>query len=239
MIKAITFDFWYTLYKSQPMPPETRLNFLAEAVAAKVGQTISLTQLQAAVEVARLGWDRAWVQENRTLTAEAWLMLIFAELQVELSAAEMAYLAQQVEDSIFDYWPTLVPEAREILPQLAERYRLAIISDTGLSPGRALQHIMEKDDIATYFSAFTFSDELGSSKPHQNNFISTLNKLGAKPTEAVHIGDLLRTDIAGAKNVGMRAIQYVGLNTDGATIDVIPDAVIPNHTELLQLLPTW
>ena len=40
------------------------------------------------------------------------------------------------------------------------------------------------------------------------------NALNAKPEEGVHIGDLLRTDIIGAQGVGMRGVQYVGVNKD-------------------------
>jgi len=37
-------------------------------------------------------------------------------------------------------------------------------------------------------------------------FEASLNELGVKPREAVHVGDLLHTDVAGAKAMGMKAI---------------------------------
>jgi putative hydrolase of the HAD superfamily len=74
--------------------------------------------------------------------------------------------------------------------------------------------------------------------------LTTLDALGAAPTEAVHVGDLLRTDIAGAQAVGMRAVQYIGISQDqadglGDGRKITPDAVIRNHTELEPLLQRW
>jgi FMN phosphatase YigB (HAD superfamily) len=93
----------------------------------------------------------------------------------------------------------------------------------------------------------TFSDEVGYSKPHPNSFLRTLETLQANPASAVHVGDLLRTDILGAKAVGMRGVQYIGVNHDqwSTTAEFLPqtpiepDAVINHHTELPALLKKW
>ena len=76
--------------------------------------------------------------------------------------------------------------------------------------------------------------------------MTTLRALGVTPAEAVHVGDLLRTDVAGAQGVGMRAVQYTGLSQDDwiAAVDesarsVVPDAIIVSHTELKSLLQQW
>jgi FMN phosphatase YigB (HAD superfamily) len=57
------------------------------------------------------------------------------------------------------------------------------------------------------------------------------------------VGDLLRTDIAGAQNVGMQAVQYIGVNHDTGAIPsvtpetrIIPDGVLKNLTELIPFL---
>ncbi len=54
-----------------------------------------------------------------------------------------------------------------------------------------------------------FSDEVGFRKPHPKIFEIAAEKLNAKPCEIVHVGDNLKTDVAGAKNAGFKAVHLV------------------------------
>ena len=90
---------------------------------------------------------------------------------------------------------------------------------------------MQRDDIHKFFSAFTFSDETVYTKPEVIQFTSTLQQLNVKPEEAVHIGDIVRTDIVGAKNAGMKAIRFEGFNKT-ETDDTLSDAVIDDYRQL-------
>lgn len=47
---------------------------------------------------------------------------------------------------------------------------------------------------------------MGLCKPDRAMFDTALKELDVKPYEAVHVGDLLHTDIAGAKAIGMKTI---------------------------------
>lgn len=187
------------------------------------------------------------MEDQRTLNAEAWLTIMLRYLDVALEPAYFRKIQTRMENSIFSDRPTLVAEAPLVLANLSTRYRLGMISDTGLTLGRALRRIMDDDKVIGYFSHLTFSDEVGRSKPHPTAFLTTLAALEVEPGAAVHVGDLLRTDIAGAQGVGMRAVQYVGLNHDKwlQSIDapvkdaVRPDAIIRDHTELEPLLQQW
>jgi putative hydrolase of the HAD superfamily len=247
-IKAITFDFWATLYKTKTIDYNKRLLQLKETVEQHSGNTFDLKQFQAAVKVARETWSRTWTEEYRTITASEWLEIMLKELGAALSSLHLFEIKTSMENSVLENLPTLVPEAQSVLSNLAKDYKLAIISDTGITPGHVLRKILEKDNIIGYFSHLTFSDEVGHSKPHAQVFLTTLSALEVKPQEAVHVGDLLRTDIAGAQNVGMRAVQYIGVNHDeGATetffassaAEIIPNEVIKDHTALISLLQQW
>jgi putative hydrolase of the HAD superfamily len=247
-IKAITFDFWATLYKPKTIDYTQRLLQLKESVEQHSGNSFDLVQFQAAVKVARKTWSRIWTEEYRTITASEWLEIMLQELGAALSAPHLFEIKTSMENSVLENLPSLVPEARTVLPKLVKNYKLAIISDTGITPGRVLRKILKKDNIIGFFSHLTFSDEVGRSKPHAQVFLTTLNALGTKPHEAVHVGDLLRTDIAGAQNVGMRAVQYIGVSHDkGATetlfassaAEIIPNEVIKDHTALVSLLQQW
>jgi putative hydrolase of the HAD superfamily len=245
-IKAITFDFWSTLYQSKTIDYTNRLFQIKQAVEQRSGDTFDLAQFQAAVGVARETWKQTWQEQYRTLNAGDWLKIMLNELGVSLTPAHLSEIKTNLENSILDDLPTLVPEARAVLSDLSVDYQLAIISDTGLTPGRVLCKVLEKDNLIDYFAYLTFSDEVGHSKPHPQAFLTTLDTLGVKPQEAVHVGDLLRTDIAGAQNVGMRAVQYIGVSHDiGANLPasskkrIIPDGVIKSLAELAPLLQGW
>ncbi|MDX1520827.1 MAG: HAD family hydrolase, partial [Anaerolineae bacterium] len=229
-IKAITFDFWATLYRPRSIDLEARLLDLKNSLEGFSGTTFSLEQVKLAADTARETWSETWVQGHRTLNAGEWLDIMMSNLGTSLAPEHHRELRLSMENGVLELPPTLVPEAASALEALAGDYRLAIISDTGISPGRALRAILEQDDILQYFSHLTFSDEIGRSKPHPNAFLTTLKALNATPAEAVHIGDLLRTDIAGGQGVGMRTVQYIGVSQDewldSTTAPPIPDAII-------------
>ncbi|MBI1877588.1 MAG: HAD family hydrolase [Chloroflexi bacterium] len=243
-IKAITFDFWSTLYESKTVDYAKRLLQLKEAVEQRGGAIFAPEQFETAVKMARETWSRTWTEEHRTMTADEWLAVMLRELNTTLQLELLAEIRLNMENSVLSDLPTLVPEAKSILADLSSRYRLAIISDTGITPGRVLRQLLGRDHLTPYFTHLTFSDEVGRSKPHPSAFLTTLNALDAAPAEAVHVGDLLRTDIAGAQAVGMRAVQYIGVSHDQADgledgWKITPDAVIRSHEELGPLLKRW
>jgi HAD superfamily hydrolase (TIGR01549 family) len=245
-VKAITFDFWSTLYQNKVIDYTKRLLELKEAVEECCGAGFSREQFEAAVKVARQTWGQTWQKQHRTMSAEEWLLAMLADLGASLLPEDLDRIRTKMENSVLMDRPILVTEARTVLEQLSASYRLAIISDTGITPGRVLRQILADDGLMRYFSHLTFSDEVGYSKPHPAAFLTTLEALEARPAEAVHVGDLLRTDIAGAQEVGMRAVQYIGVHRDEGPSSLLepgviikPDAVIASHTELEPLLISW
>ncbi len=238
-IKAITFDFWSTLYKGKTINYTKRLHRLQTNVENGSGVKFTPEQFATAVKVARKQWSQAWQEEHRTLVAQEWLEIMLQNLETTLPAESFQAIQTDMEDSVLKDRPTPAPKMEVVLAELASQYKLAIISDTGLTPGRILRQILTEDKLAPYFTHFTFSDELGRSKPHPTAFLSTLKALEATPAQAVHLGDLLRTDIAGAQGVGMRGVQYIGLNYDKGDGSITPDAVINDHPELGELLQRW
>ncbi len=241
-IKAVTFDFWSTLYKPKNVDYNERLRQLKSSIETNAQTAFSLEQFRGAVGVARATWEQTWKEAHRTITADEWLSIILEELDVHIDSDYLAAMIEQMENNVLRDRPTLVPEAHTVLSDLANHYRLAIISDTGTTPGRVLRKILAEDDMLGYFTHLTFSDEIGLSKPHPEAFMSTLKALETVPSQGVHIGDLLRTDIDGAQGVGMRGVQYVALNQDDwqhPERNVVPDAVIQNHHELKDLIENW
>jgi putative hydrolase of the HAD superfamily len=66
-------------------------------------------------------------------------------------------------------------------------------------------------------------------------FEKGLSILSVEPSEVIHVGDLLETDIAGAKSFGMKAVW---LNKEGKnpTGDHKPDFTINTISEIVTIL---
>ena len=96
----------------------------------------------------------------------------------------------------------------KVLEALSTRsLALALICNTGRTPGSMLRIVLERLGLSRYLTILTFSDEVGLRKPHADIFLRTLAALGVAPAEAAHVGDDVTTDVAGARGVGMRAIH--------------------------------
>ena len=234
MLHAVTFDFWGTLYQNAYARDE-RLHLL-EKVLARHSQPRPWTALEAAYRHAWSVWERTWREEQRSIAVEHWLREMLAFLKVALSDESLAGLCRPIEEiHLRGDAPRPVPGVAEVLPHLSRRYRLGLISDTGLTPGRVLREILRRDGLLPHFRALTFSDETGAAKPRPEQFLRTLNILEAQPEEAAHIGDLPETDVAGAQAIGMKAVLFLGVShrQDGQPL---ADAVFDEYNELEKLL---
>ena len=238
MVEAITFDFWNTLFVAV-RAGDVRVQQINLVLGRNGHCGFDIGRVEQAIASAWQEWDRVWVQERRTFGAEEWVELVLRDLRVTLDCAEQEALVEKMAVSGMEANPPLVDGLARILPRLVSRYRLGVVCDTGLSPGWMLRDWMEQHGILRYFSHQTFSDELGVSKPHPDAFLDTLAHLGVSPRHAVHIGDYPRTDIAGAKAVGMRAIRFKGVVDWSDEEQATADAVIQSYDELEPLLDTW
>ncbi len=139
------------------------------------------------------------------------------------------------ERLILEIPPEPMPGAVSTMPQLAKRYRLAIICDTGYSPGAVLRELLDQHDLLGYFEYTYFSDEHGMSKPDTRVFLHVLEELSVRPAEAAHVGDIQRTDVAGAQAAGMAAVHFVGANNADVPHST-GDVIVSHFEELPQAL---
>ncbi|MCD6289076.1 MAG: HAD family hydrolase [Anaerolineae bacterium] len=237
-LRAITFDFWGTLYW---MPTDgtsrERRTKLLHRYLTEQGYAIPYERLRAALDESFRRAYEVWMQEMRTADTAERLRWILADIGATLPPQAFDALKRELEETLLSEPVTPIPGAIEVMRALAERYSLGLISDTGMTPGRVLRHFMARDGILDLFRHCTFSDETGRAKPHERQFLDTLNQLGARPEEAVHIGDLTATDITGARRVGMKAVLFTGV-TQGQDPSQA-HAVISSYKELLPILRAW
>ncbi len=234
MLTAVTFDFWGTLYQNA-YAREERLSLLS-GVLERHGQPRSVDELEGAYNRARSVWDQVWRGEQRSISIGRWLDELLAYLDADLPDETQRRLGRAIQRAYLSTeLPRPVAGVRQVLPELAERYRLGVISDTGLTPGRVLRQVMSRDSLLSYFDALTFSDELGMAKPQPEAFLRTLDTLDVDPEAAAHIGDLPETDLLGARGVGMKAVLFLGVShrEDGRPL---ADAAFADYGELIELL---
>jgi putative hydrolase of the HAD superfamily len=101
--------------------------------------------------------------------------------------------------------------------------RIGIVCDVGMTPSTALRAHLRRHGLLEHFTHWSFSDEVGVYKPAPEIFEHALTGLGrVAPDRAAHVGDLRRTDVAGARAMGMTAVRYTGVFDDD-TVD-LPEA---------------
>lgn len=235
MIAAVTFDFWNTI---ATVPPGAMDEARRRGIAAACEQhevELEAELLIASLEDVGLSWERSWAAGKHLHPREAAETLV-RSLGVEGAAREMvaeAFLGAGREVEL-----ELAPEIGSCLEGLGERgVRLGIVCDVGFSGGELLRGLLAAEGLLEHFSGWGFSDEVGHYKPAPRIFEAALDSLGAAPAAALHVGDLRRTDVAGAAALGMRTVRYRGMN-DEPDRESGPEAefVIDDHLELLDVI---
>jgi REG-2-like HAD superfamily hydrolase len=112
--------------------------------------------------------------------------------------------------------------------------RLAVISNWGWSAPELL-HTLE---LAAHFEAIVVSDRVGYVKPHRGIFEHALGIMAVPAERAVHVGDSLGADIAGARAVGIQPVLIDRHLPDAAARERREREVgdVPLVTDLLELL---
>jgi len=225
MLRAVTFDFWSTLFvDSRGREREQLRGALLEDALLAAGHTVSSEQLWAGLSAAWDHFDIVWAGEHRTPPCAELVDAILATLRVQLPEEALALLVERFERLVLEVPPEPMPGAVYTVPLLADRFRLAVICDTGYSPGSVLRQLLDKHDLLGYFEYTYFSNEHGISKPDVRAFLHVLEELDVRPTESAHVGDIQRTDVAGAQAAGMSAVHFVGANNKDvahSTADVV------------------
>ena len=229
-IRAVTYDCWGTLLKDRDWKGayEDRVSALSRF-------------LKRSTDDARALLDEAWARHD-----EAWKQVeTFGPGRMAAYCLEargiddddsIRELTREFEEASLSHGVDAVDGAAETLAALREKnFGRGLVCDTGFTPGRGVRKLLEEVGLIEYLDVLCFSDEVGVPKPGSEIFDKALAELGVRPHEAVHIGDLKRTDIAGAVGNGMHAIRYRGVHddkSDGRDARICID----DHRELLEIL---
>lgn len=207
MLKAVTFDFWWTLFQHQDEEGAIRLrtrrikDFLGGQGYAFDDTTIRM----ALDEVRAISLDYQY-NRGRDFTPAEQVAYIFARLGVVDLNGELADEFYPIYEAVLmEIPPEPMPGAEQVLAALSRRYPLGLVCNTGTTPGSVLRQIMAGYGLAKYFTHLTFSNEVRIAKPDPEIFHLTLREMGVTGP-AVHIGDDPITDIMGAQLAGLHTI---------------------------------
>jgi len=184
----------------------------------------------------------AW-RNNTTYGAADAVDDVLGQLGLTPPPAVRSALVEVVTDPSPEHHPLPTEHIEECLGTLrAAGIRIGIICDVGLEPSTTLRRFLDGHGLLGYFDHWSFSDEVGTFKPDPAIFHHALDGLGgADPRDAAHIGDLRRTDVAGAMALGITAVRYTGVfddkgKADDGTADVEADIVLADHADLATAL---
>ncbi len=205
MIKAVFFDFYYTLGVWE-LPLEDSLQKIADRYQFEIDwERYGLAVQNLFAEASDTDPATHSILDTMQKIVDSYCEFI-RQLGVKEHADQMAWELLQAGHSLFaanvaSLYNDTVPTLERLQ---ADGYKLAIVSnwDTPLDP------LTERLGIAKYFDVITASHDtrVRSAKPDPHIFEYTLKAVGVSAEETVHVGDTYEADIVGARNVGIRPI---------------------------------
>ncbi len=231
MIKMISFDFYNTLVKFWPALEEIQHGACRELGISVSKEAIARGYAEADIFFNRENEDRPLAdrsEEDRLAFFGRYEQMILEAAGVRVSSD----LAQQIWKMAMtvpkDF--TLFDDAIPALSQLAAKgFSLGLISNLRRDMGQLCQRL----GMAEYLDFYINSEEVGSEKPHAPIFQAALERTAVFPQEALHIGDQYRSDVLGAKAVGMHAVL---IDRGGWSTEANDCPIISSLSDLVGLL---
>ncbi|HEX7168735.1 MAG TPA: HAD family hydrolase [Acidimicrobiales bacterium] len=215
-LRAVTFDHWNTLvHERVGSTRDARLDAWL-GILEGVGFAVERQRLDAAFAVS---WERfvsTWESNQAQYRSTEAAVDIIEELGFDLPPGVHDELVEAFASAPLSVDLMLCDGAEECLRALKDAgLRLGIVCDVGMTPSTALRANLERKGVLDLFDHWSFSDDVGAYKPSPAIFEHALAGLGGvAPAQVAHVGDLRRTDVAGAKAMGMVTVRYTGVFDD-------------------------
>ncbi len=223
-LTAVTFDMWDVLVVDDSDEPErARRSLPPKSVARRqlftqnvlAATSLSPAAVDEAWDLAQARFTHQWKVEHRTPGVADRLQVALDHLGIGPPPGFDAMVAA-MESMEVELPPRATPGMRDALDVLAGRYRLGIISDAIVTPGRGLRKILDQHGMLQFFSHIVYSDEAGASKPAARVFQLASAGLDAPFDQMAHIGDREHNDVDGPLAVGMKAVLFTAVVDRGS-----------------------
>jgi putative hydrolase of the HAD superfamily len=215
-IKAVFFDAGGTLFQPHPSVGE-----IYARVALRYGMDVDPRAVE---EIFREEFSRRDKQVSGAHAAEKmekewWRSLV---LEVFTRVTEVKNFGPFYEE-LYDLFARaeawrLYPEVPAVLEGVRRRgLRTGIVSNWD----SRLQSICEGMRLLDQFDFILASAVVGSAKPDRGIFLEALRRSGARPEEALHVGDSVENDFRGATRAGLRAVVVLRQGTPAEGVPTI------------------
>jgi FMN phosphatase YigB (HAD superfamily) len=215
-IQAVTFDFWNTLVWEEPGLIRGRRLAAWAGILEEAGHGVEGERLAAASDREWQAWNEEWENGAEQFRAEMAIDRLLREADVDPP--------REVRRSLVAVYAAAGREAELHVAQnaggclralKAAGVRLGIVCDVGMTPSHVLRERLRGWGLLEVFDHWSFSDEVGEYKPSPRIFEHALAGLGRpEPGATAHVGDRRRTDVAGARAMGMVSVRYAALFDD-------------------------
>jgi putative hydrolase of the HAD superfamily len=234
--EAVTFDCWNTLLYEDDWETAHALRVSELQIAAReAGSEVSRRDAELAFGAAWERHMRIWGEGGATGAREVALWSL-AELGLRAPHPALEHLIGRFEGASHTSRVLALDGARATLAALGRAgVACALVCDTGLTPGRVVRRHLDLQGLLSGLAVQIFSDEVGVPKPDPRVFRAALEELGVAPERALHVGDLRRTDVAGARGLGMISVRIRVRHDDTSELPEA-DHVVSSHAELGRLL---
>lgn len=207
MLRAVLFDLGDTLLDFEPM--DTRALFREAAKVtydrlAGLGAALPAFERYVGAHFRAVRWSYFWAKlTGREFNSFELLRRFHRRLGLPDGEDLLRELA-------WDWYAPVVSHTRteeglrETLAGLAGAgLALGVVSNTFV-PGFVHDRHLELAGLLDLLTVRVYSSEVGHRKPDRRIFRAACERLGVLPGEALFVGDLVKTDIIGAKRFGMR-----------------------------------
>lgn len=197
--RVILLDALGTLLALEPPAPRLRRN-----LARRCGVRVSEEEARRAV-AAEIAYYRAHLNEGRD---EASLADLRRRCALAAGGALGAEVSVEVLMASLEFTP--FPDARPALEAARERgEKLVVVSNWDVS----LRDVLARAGLEPLLDAVVVSAAVGAAKPDPAIFERALTLAGAEPSEAIHVGDSLVEDVAGARAAGIEPVLIARAGT--------------------------
>lgn len=240
MIYVVTFDLWDTIIHDDSDEAKRAKQGLRNKreerryllwTALNRHQRVSRDTVWLACDKADTAFNRAWRLQSVTWTVRHRLGIVLDILGRGLPEDDFSQIVRDYEEMELTFVPDIVEGAADAVQDLSKDFRLAVVSDAIVSPGRCLRQWLGLHKLLDCFQSFAFSDEVGHSKPHPDMFSKVSKDLDVSFKNMIHVGDREHNDIQGPHAIGMKAILFSGIR-DKDRKNTTADAICDHHRDL-------
>lgn len=135
---------------------------------------------------------------------------IFEVMVKEKIGGESRRCSRVVRNLNTQFWQTyrskcyIKEDVKEIIPFLAKKKRLGIISNFKVENG--IEELISVHGLSPYFSFIFTSINIGWQKPHENIYKTALQRAQLVPQEILFVGDDIENDYYAPFRMGMKAL---------------------------------